>query len=100
MSSLRITTQQRKTIIQTLENGFGPAVKSTLKDDKQDTHHLTAVEIYQWIANPGLEIRRQQVGLPDPIRFCQSLNHIHFTPKNFSCCSFFVAYSSSEPATN
>lgn len=53
ISSLRITTQQRKTITQKLEDNFGPAVKSPVKDDEQDTILATAVEIYHWITDQG-----------------------------------------------
>jgi hypothetical protein len=53
ISSLRITTQQRKTITQKLEDNFGLAVKSPVKDDEQDTILATAVEIYHWITDQG-----------------------------------------------
>lgn len=52
MSSLRITTQQRKTITQKLERDFGSAVKGPEQDD-QDAILRTAVVFYHWISDQG-----------------------------------------------
>jgi hypothetical protein len=51
MSSLRITTRQRKTIIQKLEDGFGPSVKDDPVKDGQDVIFTTAANFYHWIAD-------------------------------------------------
>jgi len=50
LSSLTITSQQRRAIMEALEKTFGPVVKGGLKDG-QDNVAATAVTLYTWIAD-------------------------------------------------
>jgi len=52
LSSLVITTQQRRAVIQKLEKDFGSAVKENVKED-QDPFLFSAKVLYAWISNKG-----------------------------------------------
>jgi hypothetical protein len=52
LSSLLITTQQRKAITLKLEHDFGPGVESGVREE-EDSTRLTAKMFYAWISDKG-----------------------------------------------